>query len=164
LTALIVIVVFSVFVMPIVFLLELRHDISSAIANGAFGVSAIIVLMIVFADKYYSLTTFAKSKSKVWTDTQTPTTGVSTSAVQIFSQDVVRSMTPDEQYEYYTKVIQKYSDLRLRLNCGSENSSHASISAASGHGYALPRSSHHDPLSPSSIRQQLGEEVEEGEI
>jgi hypothetical protein len=48
LTALIVIVVFSVFVMPIVFLLELRHDLSSAIANGAFGVSAIIVLMIVF--------------------------------------------------------------------------------------------------------------------
>jgi hypothetical protein len=27
--------------------------------------------------------------------------------VQLLSQDVIRSMKPDEQFEYYTRVIQK---------------------------------------------------------
>jgi hypothetical protein len=136
--ALIVIVAFSVFVMPIVFLFGLRHDISSAIANGAFGLVAILVLMIVFSHKYYSLTHIARSGSKVFdtTQPQSPSfASVASPTVQILSQDVVRSMNPDDQFEYYTKIIQKYSALRLQLNCGSENSSHMSNSA-SGHGYA----------------------------
>jgi hypothetical protein len=126
---LIVIVTFSVFVMPIVYLFGLRHDISSAIANGAFGVTALIVLMIVFAEKYFPLFSLTKSHSKVLDETQ-PTSGVSSAAVQIFSQDVVRAMKADEQFEYYTKIIQKYTALRLQINCASEYSSHAT---ASGH-------------------------------
>jgi hypothetical protein len=105
--------------MPIVYLLGLRHDISSAIANGAFGITALIVLMIVFAEKFFSLPRCLKSQSsaKVLDETQPS----SCQTAQIFSQDVVRSMKPDEQFEYYTKIILKYSALRLQLNAADSS-------------------------------------------
>jgi hypothetical protein len=34
---------------------------------------------------------------------------------------MIRSMKPDEQFEYYTKVIQKYTALRLQLNSGDSS-------------------------------------------
>jgi hypothetical protein len=114
--------------MPLVYLFGLRNDISSAIANGAFGSTALIVLTIVFAEKYFPLFHFIKSHSKVLDETQSPSGGASSTAVQIFSQDVVRAMKTDEQFEYYTKIIQKYTALRLQINCASENSSHVSAS------------------------------------
>jgi hypothetical protein len=153
--ALVVIIAFSVFVMPIYYLLKLRHDLSSAIANVAFSFTALIVLMVIFAHKFYSLSHFAKSSAKVLDETRSqPTSGVS-NTVQIFSQDVIRSMNPDEQFEYYTKIIMKYSALRLQISCGSENSSHVSVSASAGRFYSPSEDG--PPLSPPSIQQNIQE-------
>jgi hypothetical protein len=106
--------------MPLVYLLGLRNDISSAIANGAFGVTALLVLTIVFAEKFFSLPLWLTSQSsaKVLTEAQPSSCQV---APQIFSQDVVRSMKPEEQFEYYTRIIVKYSALRLQLNAADSS-------------------------------------------
>jgi archaellum biogenesis protein FlaJ (TadC family) len=130
--ALVVIIACSVFVMPLVYLLGLSHDISSAIANGAFGAVAILVMLIVFADKYYSLLRLSnRSTTKVFDEaTHSVTGGVSSAPLQIFSPDVIRSMKPDEQFEYYSRIIVKYTALRLQINCASENSSYATSGGA----------------------------------
>jgi hypothetical protein len=119
-----VIAVFAVFVMPLVYLVGLEHDVASGIATVAFGLGGIIVLMTVFAEKFFSLPHFAKSKStsKVYDSTQQSSVSGTSNAVQIFSQDVVRTMKPDEQFEYYTKIIQKFTALRLQLNSGDGSS------------------------------------------
>jgi hypothetical protein len=124
-----VIAVFAVFVMPLVYLLGLDHQISSGIATVAFGAGGIIVLVTVFGDKFFSLPQFARSTSaaKVYDSTQQLSVSGHSSAVQIFSQDVVRTMKPDEQFEYYTKIIQRYTALRLQLN-SSDNSSASQLS------------------------------------
>jgi hypothetical protein len=121
-----VIAVFAVFVMPLVYLLGLEHQISSGIATVAFGVGGIAVLVTVFGEKFFSLPQLlSKSTSapKVY-DSSTQQTSVSghSSAVQIFSQDVVRTMKPDEQFEYYTKIIQRYTALRLQLSSADGSS------------------------------------------
>ena len=124
LSATIVIAVLGVFVMPLVYLLGLRHDISSAIANIAFGLGGIIVMAIVFGEKYFPfLKCIKSSSSKVSDETQQPSSTHSFNNLQIFSQDIIRSMNPDEQYEYYTKIIQKYTTLRLQVNSGVSTNS-----------------------------------------
>jgi hypothetical protein len=124
--ATIVIAALSVFVMPIVYLLGLRHDISSAIATLAFGVGGILVMVIVFGEKFISLLKLKRYGPKVLDETQQTSQSLGSNTFQLFSQEVIRSMQPDEQFEYYTKVIQKYTALRLQLDCPSERSSHAS--------------------------------------
>jgi hypothetical protein len=134
--------------MPVVYLLGLRHDVASAIANGAFGATAIIVMLIIFADKYFSLSKYSKSTIKVL-DVQ-PISGISANTVQIFSQDIVRSMKPDEQFEYYTKVIQKYSALRLQLNSGDSSFGSQGSAAESG-----SRSGHHNAITEDRLVPQV---------
>jgi hypothetical protein len=76
---------------------------------------------IVFGDKYFSLLKITSSTPKVLDSTQQPSSHSSTShgnALQLLPQDMIRSMKSDEQFEYYTKVIQKYTVLRLQLNSG----------------------------------------------
>lgn len=109
--------------MPLVYLLKLRHDVSSSIATVAFGVGGIIVMLIVFGGKYLSFFKLTISTSKVIDDSSINS---KTMPLQILSQDIVRSMNQDEQYEYYTKIIQKYTALRLQIDCPSEKSSHSS--------------------------------------
>jgi hypothetical protein len=110
--------------MPLVYMLGLRHDISSAIATVAFGVGGIVVMAIVFGGKYFALLKLKSYTPKVSSETQQTGTGTGHSnVVQLLSQDMIRSMKPDEQFEYYTKVIQKYTALRLQLNSGDSSNS-----------------------------------------
>jgi hypothetical protein len=113
--------------MPIVYVLGLRHDISSAIATVAFGVGGILVMGIVFGDKYFSLLKLTSSTPKVLDATQPSSSQSSATGpnntVQLYSQAMIRSMKPDEQFEYYTKIIQKYTALRLQLNSGDSSAS-----------------------------------------
>jgi hypothetical protein len=127
-----VIAALSVFVMPIVYLLGLRHDISSAIATIAFGVGGILVMVIVFGEKFISLLKLKRYGPKVLDETQQTSQSLGANTFQLFSQEVIRSMQPDEQFEYYTKVIQKYTALRLQLTSG--DSSCSQVETKSKHG------------------------------
>jgi hypothetical protein len=122
--ATLVIAALSVFVMPIVYLLGLRHDISSSIANIAYGIGGILVLTIVFGCKYFSMLKLPNSAPKVLDETQNSHTNTT---LQLLSQDIIRSMKPDEQFEYYTRVIQKYTALRLQLNSGDNSSYNSQV-------------------------------------
>ena len=86
-------------------------------------------MMIVFGEKYVSVLKLTRYTPKVLDETQP--TAASSHTVQLFSQDVIRSMKPDEQYEYYTKIIQKYTALRLQLNSGDSSSSRVERGAKS---------------------------------
>jgi hypothetical protein len=143
--------------MPLVYLLGLGHHITSAIANGAFGAVAIIVLLIVFADKYFSVPHFLRAKSGAKVQDE-----ASCHTVQIFSQDMIRSMKPDEQFEYYTKVILKYSALRLQLNSGDSSLASGTSDAelpcqgqAQGGKYHPEEDFPDRPLSPNTADQVL---------
>jgi hypothetical protein len=118
---------FSVFVLPIVYLLRLRHDVASAIATASFGFCGIIVLWLVFGVKYASI--FRIFRSQI-TDLQRPYSvgepaPSGRSMTKNLTPDMVRTMTPEEQYEYYTQQIQKFTNLRLELAEG--NSTHSQI-------------------------------------
>ncbi len=124
--------------MCVVYLLGLRHDVSSAIATASFGFCGIIVLWIVFGFKYISI--FRLVRSQV-SDLQRPysvgehtslTTG--RSITQVLTPDMVRAMTPDEQYEYYTQQIQRFTNLRLELADGYSTNSQVELSKSPSFG------------------------------
>jgi hypothetical protein len=81
-------------------------------------VVAIIVMVIIFADKYSSF--FAKLNAKIL-DESLSAFSLPNTLIQIVSEDKIRSMNPDEQFEYFTKIIIKYTALRLQINCPSES-------------------------------------------
>ena len=139
--------------MPIVYLLGLRRDISSSIANIAFGVGGILVIMIVFGEKYVSVLKLTKYTPKVLDETQ-PSSRSSNTVVQLFSQDMIRSMKPDEQYEYYTKIIQKYTALRLQLSSGESSCSQVDSRSRFGQSDVEEEGRRNSNAPPSSVGLQ----------
>jgi hypothetical protein len=102
------------------------------------------VMVIVFGEKYVSLLKLTRSTPKVLDETQP--SGASFNTVQLFSADVIRSMKPDEQFEYYTRIIQKYTALRLQLNSGDSSYSSRAETEEGRRNSRVPQS----PAGPSA--------------
>jgi hypothetical protein len=131
----VVIASFCVFVMPIVYLLGLRHDISSAIATAAFGFCGIIVLFIVFGFKFLTIFKITVPTKIASDDLSSQFSTQNFSNLTTIPPEVLRTMSPEEQYGYYTQQIQRFIVLRLQIDAGSEgklsrSSSHVSYHAA----------------------------------
>lgn len=126
------------------YILNLRHDVSSAIATSAFGFCGIFVLWLVFGFKYLSW--WCGTRSQV-ADIRRPHSTSIESQYQMsptrpisqnLSPDMIRTMTSEEQYAYYTQQIQRYTNLRLELSDNNSTNSQVEVSnhsvAANGNG------------------------------
>jgi hypothetical protein len=124
-----------IFVMPVVYLLGLRHDISSAIATSAFGIGGMIVLGIIFGMKEFTIfkSFHSSSLSKI---SDSSLTSQSVDRLQNLSPNTVRTLSPDDQYSYYTKQIQKYTYLRLQISDGG--STHSQVEISKSRAYSAP--------------------------
>lgn len=91
----------------------------------AFGVCGIIVFSIIFGIKYYSFIKIKKNSGKILDETYHESVQ-SFSQLQNLSPDMVRTLTVDEQYTYYTQQIQKYTLLRLKIDSSSGGQSETS--------------------------------------
>ena len=153
--------------MPCVYLLGLRHDISSAIATTAFGIASLIVLGLIFGTKYLPMFGMKTMLPKILDETYQESSQ-SMSHTQYLSPDILRTMDPDDQYAYYTLQIRKYTLLRMSINNSSQEKSHNSSHRIQSHNpdqefNALEANQQPEDIS-SSHNKKFADNVEEEEF
>lgn len=105
----IIISALSLIGMAVVYVLNVSHDISSAVVTTSFALGSGCIIWILFASKFQSLFSIVpKRRVSAMYEAEQPT-------APTHSLEFIRALPIEKQYEYYTEQIVRYTNLRMNL-------------------------------------------------